>query len=239
MSKEFDTPNVSYALFHCNPFSLPPFNLELGFSDKSVKDLTDCANIPDALGKLEDFCKKENFSKSSGFTLLYPIYLEAMDTDNESIMHNVAWMIKEQADKNKWNFDRIDGFTGKSAADFISQAEQVDSAAPPPSVVYGSTEIPIVVFTLADLLPRFEGDDLESQLQTYDIFLSSLSPTVRPIISNLLLEAAQKTPNEASKMRIMEAARSVADGGRAAAPHDHDEAMKRYREEHKKSFPVK
>jgi len=33
------------------------------------------------------------------------------------------------------------------------------------------------------------------------------------------------------------AARSVANGGRAAAPYDHAAAMNKYREEHKKSFP--
>ena len=115
-----NTPTLSYALFHCNPFHEPPFDVDLGFSDGSVQHLKVCAHIPDAIERLEDFCKRENISKSSGFTLLYPIYLEAMDTDAESTMHNVAWLIKEQADKNKWNFGRTDGYTGKSAADFIS-----------------------------------------------------------------------------------------------------------------------
>jgi len=115
-----DTSLLSYVLFHCNPLHQPPFNLELGFSDKSVKHITGCAHIPDALEKLEDFCKKENISKSTGFILLYPIYLEAMDTEYESTMHNIAWIIKEQADKNKWNFDRIGGYTGISQSDFIS-----------------------------------------------------------------------------------------------------------------------
>lgn len=114
-----ETSLLSYVLFHCNPFLQPPFNLELGFSDKTVKHIAGCAHIPDALEKLEDFCIKENISKSICFTLLYPIYLEAMDTEYESIMHNVAWIIKEQADKNKWNFDRIGGYTGKSTSDFI------------------------------------------------------------------------------------------------------------------------
>ena len=115
-----DSSLLSYALFHCNPFREPQFDLELGFSDRSVRHITDCAHIPDALEKLEAFCKEENIRKSTGFSLLYPIYLEAMDTDAESTMHNVAWIIKEQADKNKWNFGRIDGYTGKSTTDFIS-----------------------------------------------------------------------------------------------------------------------
>ena len=110
---------LSYALFHCNPSHQPPFTLDLGFSDTSVKLLTDCTHIPDAIEKLEDVCKKENIVKSNSFTLLYPIFLEAMDTDDEVTMHEVAWIIKEQADNHKWTFARIDGYTGKSAADFI------------------------------------------------------------------------------------------------------------------------
>jgi uncharacterized protein YqcC (DUF446 family) len=106
------------------------------------------------------------------------------------------------------------------------------------TITYGGTEIPPVVLTLIEVLPQFEGDDLESQLQTYDTFLSTLSPLVRQGISNLLQEAAQKTSNETSKVRILEAARSVAAGGLAAAPYNHEEAMKKYREEHKKSFPT-
>ena len=108
-----------------------------------------------------------------------------------------------------------------------------------PSVSIGDTEIPEVIFTLAELLPQVEGDDLESQLQTYDTFLNFLSPSVRPAISSLLIEAAKKTLNETSRVRILEAARTVAAGGRAAAPYNHEEAMKKYREEHKKSFPKK
>ncbi len=119
------------------------------------------------------------------------------------------------------------------------QPIQVENITLPKSVTYGDTDIPPVVFTLIDLLPQFEGDDLESQLQTYDTFLSILSLSVRPVISNLLQEAAQKTSNETSKVRILEAARSVAVGGRAAAPYNHEEAMRKYREEHKKSFPSK
>ena len=105
-----------------------------------------------------------------------------------------------------------------------------------PKVSLGDIEIPSVVFSLIEVLPQFEGEDLESQLQTYDTFLSILSPSVRPRIANLLKEAAMKTSNENSKVRILEAARTVENGGRAAAPYDHDKAMKRYREEHKKNF---
>lgn len=118
------------------------------------------------------------------------------------------------------------------------QPVQVENAPPPDSVVYGGTEVPPVIYTLIEVLPQFEGEDLESQLQTYDTFLSFLSPLVRQTISKLLSDAALKTTNELSKIRIQEAARSVAEGGRAAAPYNHEDAMKKYREEHKKSFPT-
>ena len=113
------SPSLSYALFYCDPLREPPFDLELGFSDVSFRKLEDCAHIPDAMGKLEDFCREESISRSLGFTLLYPIYLEAMGTDAEDAMNNIAWLIKEQADKNNWNFARVDGYTGKSQLDFI------------------------------------------------------------------------------------------------------------------------
>ena len=112
-------PLLTYALFYCDPSQEPPFDLELGFSDVSFKKIEDCAHIPDALEKLEALCVKENILKSAGFTLLYPVYIEVMGTDNEDAMHNIAWLIKEQADKNKWNFARVDGYTGKSQLDFI------------------------------------------------------------------------------------------------------------------------
>jgi hypothetical protein len=115
--KEGSAATLGYALFHCNPSSQPPFTLALGFNDQSVKQISDCVSIPEALEKMEGFCKNETISKSSGFTLLYPIYLEVMDT--ESTMHSVAYMIKEKADSNKWNFDRTGGYTGRTVADFI------------------------------------------------------------------------------------------------------------------------
>lgn len=86
------------------------------------------------------------------------------------------------------------------------------------TVRMGDTTIPPVIYTLADLLPNFEGDDLESQLQTYDTFLNILAPSVRPVIAELLLKAARSTSNPASKQRIEGAARSVSRGGRAAEP---------------------
>jgi hypothetical protein len=48
-------------------------------NDRSVVSITGCAYIPEALEKLEEYCKREGAEKSAQFALLYPIYLEAMD----------------------------------------------------------------------------------------------------------------------------------------------------------------
>ena len=110
---------LSFALFHCNPSVEPPFTLDLGFSDGSIRQLTHCEHIPAAIERLDEVCQIENLILSPRFTLLYPIYLEAMGTDDEDTMHNIAWLIKEQADKRQWNFGRIGGYDGKTIVDFI------------------------------------------------------------------------------------------------------------------------
>ena len=110
---------LCYALFHCDPRNEPPFTLELGFSDHSAFSIDGCAHIPDALEKLEFYCTAQGVSRSGTVTLLYPIYLEAMDTDDEATMHEVAWLIKEQADRRKWAFERIGGYSGKTRDSFL------------------------------------------------------------------------------------------------------------------------
>lgn len=110
---------LCYALFNCHPTSQPPFTLSLGFSDGVKLNIENCAHIPEALEKMEEYCKKEKIERSSQFTLLYPIFMEAMNTDSESAMHNIAWIIKEKADENKWNFDRTGGLSNRKPEDFI------------------------------------------------------------------------------------------------------------------------
>lgn len=105
------------------------------------------------------------------------------------------------------------------------------------SIQSGSTEIPDVVRTLAGVLPQFEGDALEAQLQTYDIFLETLAPSARLEVASLLQKAATETKSPTARARMEEAARSVAQGGRAAEPYDHAKAMEAYQESFRKSFP--
>lgn len=102
---------------------------------------------------------------------------------------------------------------------------------------YNQTKLPEVVYALLGVLHQFEGEDLESQLQTYDTFLAICSPSVRPELSTLMKDAATRTENENSRIRIEEAAKSILEGGRAAAPYNHEEAMKKFMEEHKRNFP--
>ena len=37
-----------------------------------------------------------------------------MNSEYEGTMHQIAWLIKDEADKKACNFDRIGGYTGKT-----------------------------------------------------------------------------------------------------------------------------
>lgn len=96
--------------------------------------------------------------------------------------------------------------------------------------------VPSVLQQIAEVLPQFRGADLESQLQTFDIFLAMLPAAARPVIVLMLREAAGRTEDAMSRARIEEAAISVAMGDRAAAPYDHDAAMREYRAQHAANY---
>lgn len=115
----------------------------------------------------------------------------------------------------------------------INETSPVDYSIPEQFL---NSTIPPVVYALAELLHQFEGEDLESQLQTFDIFLGSLAPLVRPQFGELLKKAASRATNEITKARIERAAESVLSGGRAAEPYDHEASMKKYREDFRKQF---
>ena len=91
-----------------------------------------------------------------------------------------------------------------------------EAAAAADTVSIGDRELPAVIHSLIQVLPQFEGDDLESQLETYDTFLAVLSPEVRPELSALLRQAAARTTNRPTRSRIEQAADSVARGGPAS-----------------------
>ena len=97
--------------------------------------------------------------------------------------------------------------------------------------------LPLVVYQLAEVLPTFEGDGLESQLQSFDTFLENTNDGGRKAIAQLLFSASDRTTSTKERFRIRKAAMSVANGERAAAPYNHKEAMEKYQEEFRKNFP--
>ena len=44
-----------------------------------------------------------------------------MNTDFESSMHQIAWLIKDEADKHGWGFGRVGGLSGTNKEDFFYQ----------------------------------------------------------------------------------------------------------------------
>jgi uncharacterized protein YqcC (DUF446 family) len=101
----------------------------------------------------------------------------------------------------------------------------------------GSAELPEVVRTLAGVLHQFKGADLEAQLQTYDMFLGMLAPSVRPEVAALLRSAASRAEDLGVRDRILAAAGSVEVGGLAAEPYDHAKTMEAYTSAFQKDFP--
>lgn len=111
-----------YVLFQAHPSTEPPFEIVLGTADEHFK-IRDCQHIPDSIERLKSFCVSNQIELTPELTLLYPIYLDAMDTEYESTMHHIAWLVKEQADKNGWKFDRTGGYTGNTVASFLPKRE--------------------------------------------------------------------------------------------------------------------
>jgi uncharacterized protein YqcC (DUF446 family) len=108
----------------------------------------------------------------------------------------------------------------------------------PRSILTGTENLPLphVVYQLAELFPILEGDALETQLQTFDTFLSFTDQKGRAVIIQMLQTAAEKGRTAKERLRLQKAAASVSAGGRAAPPYDHTAAMKKYQEEFRKNF---
>ena len=112
---------LHWALFYADPSTNPPFNLVTGITREGVKEeftIQNCAHIPDAVDKLKKWVEMNQVQFSKPFTLLYPIYMQMMDTDYESSMHQIAWLIKDEADKNGWEFNRVGGLSGTNVNNF-------------------------------------------------------------------------------------------------------------------------
>ncbi len=114
-----ENKTVYYALFNAHPSTRPPFTVELGTGKNSVHNLENCQDIPESITRILSFCKEKSLVLSPDFALLYPIYMDAMDTEFEGTMHQIAWLIKDEADAKKWKFDRIGGYTGNTTSSFV------------------------------------------------------------------------------------------------------------------------
>jgi hypothetical protein len=110
---------IYYALYEAAPNTEPPFDLALGYGKDKVFWIKDCAHIPDATQKIEAYIAEHDLELDENFTLIYPIYLGAMNTEYESTMLQIACLIKEEADKKGWNYDRVGGYTNRMPNDFI------------------------------------------------------------------------------------------------------------------------
>lgn len=132
----------------------------------------------------------------------------------------------------------LDLLINKKAESTVIQVQQPYFNSASPAVSVGDTTVPAVLISISEILPQFELKDLESQLQTFDTFLDILSPTVRPAISALIKKAADKTVDQTCRQRLEQASRDVAEGKRAATPYNHEEAIKKYQEEHRKNYPT-
>ncbi|MDZ4714770.1 MAG: YqcC family protein [Cytophagales bacterium] len=125
-----------------------------------------------------------------------------------------------------------------SGFDKLFNTNGVVSSIPPFQPQKPEDRDPVAVMTtLTNILPLFEGDALESQLQTFDNFLSVLDSSMRPAVSELLHQASLLTSSEVSRKRIQQAAGNVLRGERVSEPYNHEEAMKKYMEEFKRSYP--
>jgi uncharacterized protein YqcC (DUF446 family) len=97
--------------------------------------------------------------------------------------------------------------------------------------------LPRELFDLAHVLPTFEGDFLEEQLRTFDLFLPSLPVGARTQMANLLISIADQATTMKTKLRLGKAYISLNAGESICKPYNHAEEMKKYQEQFKKDFP--
>jgi uncharacterized protein YqcC (DUF446 family) len=132
----------------------------------------------------------------------------------------------------------LDALINSGSVQFLDDPNELHG----PSNLGGSPEdlpLPAVVYQLADVLALFEGDALESALQTFDVFLENRDAEGRKAIAQLLFSASDRTISSKERLRIGKAAMDVEKGDRAAAAYNHEEAMRKYQEEFRKNYPDK
>jgi uncharacterized protein YqcC (DUF446 family) len=166
---------------------------------------------------------KDDFPSGSQLAT-YAIRVFDGDPDSSSL-HEILYALDDLVNNNKSSRD--EPLQPASTPVALPTARQ--------GIIIGDT-VPPVLCTLAELLPQFSGEDLESQLQTFDAMLAFLAPAAWTEVSKLLIKAAENTTDPICRERLILAARNVANQQRAAAPYDHEQSMKKYRDEFKKGY---
>jgi hypothetical protein len=100
-----------WILFDIPPGSKPPCLARIGFMSTSgdfkvLGDVTvaECLNVPDGLAKCRAVIDELGLALSDPFDLIYPRY--AVEGPLELEMHQLAWVIKEEADRQGYGFER-------------------------------------------------------------------------------------------------------------------------------------
>jgi hypothetical protein len=99
--------------FLIEPGTQPPCTVRLGLRTPTgdrIAMLADVviagvAHIPDGIEKAEVVLKRLGVAKTQNFALVYPLYA-VEDPDLEMQSHELAWLVKEEADRRGWGFAR-------------------------------------------------------------------------------------------------------------------------------------
>lgn len=103
--------------------------------------------------------------------------------------------------------------------------------------ILGVNVLPDSLRELGKLLHTFEGEFLESQLQTFDMMIPFLPEGGRNQVAGVMHQAAESATNFAIKTRLRKAAQDALDGRNICKPYDHAAEMKKYQDEFKKGYP--
>ena len=124
------------------------------------------------------------------------------------------------------------GYAQRSFVTWFDHGQEIPAIIP-----IEENALPDELRELAKLLPTFEGDFLESQLQTFDLFLPSPPEKARWQMMRLFNDAIAETKNTDTKLRLRKAVAALQFSKPICKPYNHAQEMKKYQEEFKKIFP--
>jgi hypothetical protein len=88
--------------------------------------------------------------------------------------------------------------------------------------------LPRELFDLAHVVPTFEGDFLEEQLRTFDLFLTSLPKGARAQMANFLISVDNQATTMKTKLRLRKAFTALNAGETICKVYNHEEEIKKY-----------